>query len=190
MAATVQVRRWTGTGPITKTVIGEATNTRLNAYDTHSTNDTTNPVQIPTGANNYSYWATFRLNCTVTPATQINNIRWYTDGTASFGTGISMQVGQVTMSNGSDTGYVQATGTPGVTGTQLLAANYTGLTPATPDDAFGKTSASPLTVTGSLANPNTGDFGNAVILQITVANTASPGPTAVQETCTWKYDES
>jgi hypothetical protein len=65
--------------------------------------------------------------------------------------------------------------------------NYATLAGA-PGDAFSYTSGSPLSVTGSISNPSTGQFGDRVVYQIEVASTASPGATPT-ETITWKYDE-
>jgi len=180
MVATVTIRRWTGSsGSPTKSDI-TGINTRANATDAHSTSDTANPVTIVTGETHYSYWVSTRLSCDATPSGTIDNLRWYTDGTNSFGTGVTCKVGQATS-------YVQATGTVG-NGTQLTTGNHGGLT-GSPADAFTYTSASPLAVTGSVSNPSTGDFGNFVVYQVEVADTASAGTTG-QETFTWKYDET
>lgn len=196
MPATVEIRRWTGSlapGPVTKTNIN-STNTRANAEDAHTVNGTANPVQVPTGAGtNYSYWVTTRLYASTSPSGTINNIRWYCDGVNAFGTGVDCRVGQVSATNNQDTGYVQATGVTG-SGTQLLAANYPGLTPSTPvkpwtSGGSNYISSSPLTVAGSISSPNTGDFGNFVIYQIEVVNGASPGATG-SEQWTWAYDET
>lgn len=183
MAATVTIRRWTGAGP-TKTDI-TSINTRANAEDAHTTAGTSNPIQIPAAGSNYSYWVTTRLSADSTPAGTINNIKWYTDGANGFGTGVTATVGSVP----SATGYTQATGTPGTTGTELLVANYPGFTPSPGDDPFGFTSGSPKSVTGSISNPSTGDFGDFIVYQIKVGTTAGPGATP-QETFTWKYDET
>lgn len=183
MAATVTIRRWTGSGP-TKTDI-TSINTRANAEDTHTTAGTSNPIQIPTSGSNFSYWVTTRLSADSTPAGTINNIKWYTDGANGFGTGVTATVGTVP----SATGYTQATGTAGTTGTELLSANYTGFTPSPGDDPFTFTSGSPKSITGSISNPSTGDFGDFLVYQIKVGTTAGPGATA-QETWTWRYDET
>lgn len=179
MAATVTIRRLTGAGPTSTDITG--INTRANAEDAHSTAGTTNPIQIPAAGTNYSYWVTTQLSVDVTPAGTINNIKWYTDGANGFGTGVTLKVGQATS-------YVQATGTPGTTGTQLTQVNHAGLTGA-PVDGFGYTAASPLAVTGTMSNPSTGALGNRVVYQIEVASTAAPGATPA-ETFTWKYDET
>jgi hypothetical protein len=178
MAATVLIRRLTGAGPTATDIT--SINTRANAYDGHSTADTTYPIQIPVAGTNYSFWVVTRLDCTVTPSSIINNLKWYTDGANGFGTGVTMKVNTAT-------GYVQATGTQGTTGDQLTVGNYATLAGA-PGDAFSYTSGSPLSVTGSISNPSTGQFGDRVVYQIEVASTASPGATPT-ETITWKYDE-
>jgi hypothetical protein len=181
LVATVTIRRWTGSsGSPTKTDI-TSINTRDNAYDGHSTGDTTHPVKIPTSGTKYGYWVPTRLSCDVTPAGTINNIKWYTDGANSFGTGVTCKMNTAT-------GYVQATGTQDDTGDQLTTGAYATLA-GTPTDAFGFTSSSLKSVTGSISNPSTGDFGDFVVYQIEVGTTASPGASA-QETFTWTYDET
>lgn len=178
MPATVQIRRLTGAGPTSTDIT--SINTRANAEDAHTTAGTSNPIQVPAAGTNYSYWVVTQLNCTVTPSSIINNLKWYTDGANGLGTGIAMKVNTAT-------GYVQATGTPGTTGTQLTVGNYATLAGA-PSDAFAYTSGSPLSVTGSISNPTTGAFGDRVVYQIEVGTTAGPGATG-SETITWKYDE-
>lgn len=185
MVATIQIGRKTSTAPGTFTDI-TSINTRANAYDGHSTADTTYPIQRPAAGTNYSYWVTTRLKCTVTPAGTINNLKWYTDGSNSLGTGLGCNVAKA--STGADAGYRIATGTQGTTGTELNQTNHTGLDAAVAD-AFSKTSASPLALSGSISNPNTGEFGDHVVYQITVGTTANPGASG-SETFTWQYDET
>lgn len=179
MAATVQIRRWTAsTATPTKTNI-TSIKTRANAYDGHSTGDTTNPILIPSTGTNYSYWVVSRLYAQSAPTGTINNIKWYSDGTDSLGTGVGCV--------GNDaTAYVQATGTPGETGTVLNTTNYVTLTGA-PTDVFAWDSTTMKSISGSTTT--TGDFGNFFVYQMTVLNTASPGGTGV-ETFTWQYDET
>ena len=187
LTATVNILRWSGSSASpTKTNI-----TNLNTRATTSDSDaqtgspTTNPIPVPGSGSNYSYWITTRLNCSVAPATEIQNILWYTSGSNPFPSGVTCQVATVPLADA----YVQATGTPGITGTQLLSANYSGLTPSPPLDAFANyTSSTPLTVNGSTTG--TGDFGDYVVYQITVASTCTtPGPTP-QATFTFQYDET
>lgn len=186
MAATIQILRKCGAAGATTTDI-TSINTRANTTDAHSTNDTSYPIKIPsTPGTNYSYWVTTRLNCTVTPAGTINNLRWYTDGSDTFGTGVTCVVAKA--STGANAGYRQATGTAGETGTELSQANHTGLDAAVAD-AFGKTSAAPLALVGTITNPTTGEFGDMVVYQVAVDQTAGTGATTA-ETFTWKYDET
>lgn len=177
MPATVQIVRLTGAGPTATDIT--SINTRANAEDAHTTAGTSNPIQVPASGTNYSYWVSTRLNVTVAPSGSISNLRWYSDGSNNLGTGVTMKVNTASS-------YVQATGTPGETGTQLTTGNHASLAGA-PSDAFGYTSGSPLSVTGSTST--TGQFGDYVVYQIEVADTASPGATS-QETVTWKYDET
>lgn len=177
MAATVQIRRLTGAGP-TSTDITSG-NTRANAEDAHSTAGTTNPIQIPSSGLSYSFWVITQLNCTVAPSVSIGNIKWFTDGANGLGTGLTMKVSTAS-------GYVQATGTVGTSGTQLTTGNYASLAGA-PVNAFGLTSAAPLSVPGSIG-ATTGAFGDRVVYQVEVDPTAAPGASNA-ETLSWRYDE-
>lgn len=176
MPATVLIRRLTGSGPTATDIT--SINTRANAADAHSTNDTASPITIPASGTNYSYWVTTRLDCTVAPSGTIDNLRWYSDGSNNFGTGVTCKGQEATS-------YVQATGSTGNV-TQLTTGNHGGIT-GTPVDVFGLTSGSPKSLAGSTTG--TGQFGSRFVYQIEVGSTASPGATA-QETFTWKYDET
>jgi hypothetical protein len=181
MAATVIINRQTGAGP-TKTAITGG-NTRVSTSDNPYTNETVNPIPIPGAGTNYSFWCVTRLECTVAPDTLINNVKWYTDGSNTFGTGITAKVGTANA-------YDQAPGTVGTTGTELTVANYgNGTTDldAAPVDIFTYTSGSPLSVTGSTSTAQ--DFADWVVYQLAVGTTAGAGTTPT-ETITWQYDET
>lgn len=193
MSATVLIKRVTGTsGSQTLNDVTSGT-TRLNTADVVS-DGTANPVAIPASGTNYSYWASMRLVCSVAPATAINNIRFYTTGSSSLGTGVGLNASTVVGTNGNTTSnYTQATGTAGVTGFEM-GANY-GHAISTPTNAFTYTSAAPLTISGTFttgtdtaANNATGAFADWLILQLTVGTTAAAGVTAAQ-TLTYIYDE-
>src|SRR3990167_332343 len=113
MPATVLIRRLTGAGQTATDIT--SINTRANAADAHSTNDTASPITIPPSGTNYSYWVTTRLDCTVAPSGTIDNLRWYSDGSNNFGTGVTCKGQEATS-------YVQATGSAG-NGTQLTTGN-------------------------------------------------------------------
>ncbi len=187
MVATVIIERLTGpAGTIVRTAI-TGINTRANAADAHTTGDTASPIEIPSAGTNYSYWVNTQLNATVAPDNLIDNLEWFTDGSNTYGTAIGNKVAQAALAS-----YTQAVGTPGVTGTELTDANYTGgtLTPATPLDSFAETTGAPLAVTGSTTT--TGAFGNMVVWQVDVGTTAVPGdhPPSTPETFTFRFDET
>ncbi len=179
MAATVTIRRWTGSsGSPTKTNIA-GINTRANAEDAHTTAGTDNSILVPAVGTNYSYWVSTRLSVDARTTGTVDNLRWYTDGSNNFGTGITC-VGNTASA------YVQATGTLGQTGLQLTALNHAKLA-GEPVNVFTFTSGSPKTVTGSTTS--TGDFGHFFVYQIAVASSASSGASGA-ETFTWKYDDT
>lgn len=181
MAATIIINRKTGAGP-TNTAITSG-NTRASTSDNPYTTETTNPIPIPGAGTNYSYWVNTRLQCTVAPTTLVDNLKWFTDGTDSTGTGVGVNVATANT-------YGQASGTLGTTGDQLTVANYgDGIDDlnGAPSDAFGYNSGSPLSVSGSTST--TQEFGDLVVYQFTVTTTASAG-TTTSETFTWQYDES
>lgn len=177
MAATVIINRLTGAGPTATPIT--SINTRANAEDAHTTAGTSNSILVPAAGTNYSYWVVTRLEVTAITAGTVDNIKWYTDGSNNFGTGVTCKVNTAT-------GYVQATGTPGTSGTQLTTGNYATLAGA-PTDAFAYTTGSPLSVAGTTTT--TGQFGDRVVYQIEVGTTAASGATAT-ETFTWRYDDT
>lgn len=183
MAATIQIRRQTGASPTNDDIT--SANTRLSTSDNHYTTETTNPIPIPPSGTNYSYWCVTQLFASTTPDGTIDAIKWYTDGSDSLGTGVSMLVATANV-------YDQAGGTPGSTGTELTVANYgNGTTDldGAPSDVFAETQGAPLDVAGSIDNPSTGNFGDLVVFQSAVISTASAG-TTTSETISWQYDET
>jgi hypothetical protein len=184
MAATVQIHRKTGVAPGSGADI-TSINTRAATIDAHSADNTAQPIQIPTVGSNYSYWVTTRLNVVVGPAGTINNLRWFADGANNFGTGVTVIGAKA--STGANAGYRQATGTPGTTGVELNQTNHTGLDAAAAN-VFTHTSGSPLSLAGSTSG--TGEFGDHFVYQIVVGSTAAPGELPVDETLTWRYDET
>lgn len=182
MPATIQIRRWTGSGAGTGADI-TATTTRASTSDS-ATPGTANPIPIKLSGTSYSFWISTRLNAQTAPVGTIDALKWYSDGTNSMGTGYTMKVAKA--STGANAGYRQATGTVGTTGDILNTTNHTGLD-ATPADFFSETAAAPLVLTGSTTG--TGDFGDFVVFQMEVADTAAPG-TVTAETFTFQYDET
>lgn len=184
MSAVVIIERYTGTGPGTTTDI-TGINTVSQTKDEHTTNSLDSlPIHIPFEGYNYSYWISTRLRILTSPALSIGNIRWYTDGINSFGQGVSC-FGQ-TASVGDNDGYRQATGTDGITGTQLSLANHDGLD-SEPVNVFSFNSSSPKIINGE--GSAIGPFGDFLVYQMRIDNTVIPG-ISTQEMFVWAFDES
>lgn len=156
----------------------------------NATIDNNDPIPIPAAGTKRSYWKQIYLKCATAPGTQVDNMRFYTDG-GGYGTGITLKVGLQfpTKNSGSDAGYEVATGTPGSEGDEMVAA-HAGLTSS--GDAFGYTSGAPLSgpsisEAGNIINA-IGEMTNYLVTQMEVINTASPGD-LTDETLTIKYDE-
>ena len=167
MAATIEIHEMSaaesGTDKTSDTVrFKDADNATVNA---------SNPLVIPAEGSIYSYTKKLRPYMEDAPDTSISNIRWYTDGTNSFGAGVSVTCKNI-----------------GVTfGTQYKTAMEGGA------DLFGKTSASPLDGDGTDAGPFVPAdvdtyIGDIIELQMAVASTAAHG-TLTAETLTLAYDE-
>jgi len=153
MPATVSIKQCTGTTPDVTTI----TNLRHNTDDTANPG-TTNPLVKPAPAGtNYGFWKTVYLNADTSPSGTINNIRFFSDGTIGW-TGVILKGKTVAT-------YVQATGTEGVTGDELTGAT----------NVESYTSASPLSVPGSITNPSTGKISDYVELQAVVSDAAVAG---------------
>jgi len=117
----------------------------------------------------------------------IDNLRFYSDGANSFGTGVDLKIGLQfpTKTNASNAGYEVADAAT------ELTAGHSGIT--TVASVFDYAVGTPLTVTigedGSIIDA-IGETSNYMLLQMTVADTASPGELPVDETLTIKYDEA
>jgi hypothetical protein len=184
LPATVQIVRTTGSGTGTETVITNL-NTRVLADDSATVAGTQNPVQIPTVGSNPSFWVSTRLSGSTNPATVINNIRWFTSGSSSLGTGIVISGSQATGS------YAQATGLVGTSGSTLSTAGYSGIQLTGSSGVLTQfTSSTPYFMSGSFANGAApADFGGFMVFQIWVGSTANPGATG-QDQFSFRYDET
>lgn len=178
MAATIIINRHTGAG----TANGGTTFTNITAGSTRlkqaddGVADANNPV--PAVTTSYSFWASFRLQCTVAPSNLINNLKWYSDGSAA-GTGLTYSGADA--STGGNAGYVQAT-----SAIQLTTGNHSGLD-TTPVDVSTLTSGSPRNLGGSTSG--TGHFGDLFVAQLAATSSASPGTVAAR-TWSFQYDET
>lgn len=156
----------------------------------NATIDSVDPVPVPSVGTNYSYWKHIYLYCDTAPDTQVDNIKFYTDGTG-YGTGITLNVGLQfpTKNSGSSAGYEVAAGTSGTTGEEMVA-NHVGIT--TNASAFDYTVGSPLsgpTISEDSSIINlAGETTNYLVFQAAVGTTATPG-NKTNETLTFQYDE-
>ncbi len=114
------------------------------------------------------------------PDNSITNIKFYSDGSNTFGTGVTAIISMAST-------YASALGAAGSSGSVLNTTNHASLTGA-PSDFFMYTSSCKMSVAGSIA-ATTGSFGNRVVYQLSVINTAVAGNTGA-ETCTFEFDES
>ena len=167
MAATIQIHEMsalaTGTDKTSGTI-------RFKDAD-DATVDTNNPIEVPGAGSVYSYTKKVRAYMEAPPTTQVNNLRWYTDGSNGFGTGVTATAKNL-----------------GVT----WGANYKTLMSGG-SDLFGYTSGSPLdgdgTDTGAFTSSDDDThIGDLIELQLAVASTASNGALSA-ETLTLAYDE-
>lgn len=166
MAATVQIHEMTAAGAgVDKT---SGTIRFKSAIET--TVDTNNRLQVPATGTIYSYTKHVRFYFSTAPSVDIQNLRAYTDGANTFGTGVGVQYdipagGLGTFPNINTT----------ITGT----------------DIFTKTSGAPIDMDAINTGPHTatGYKGDHVRMQMTVASTAGPGQLTA-ETLTFAYDET
>jgi len=149
MAATVQLIEKNGAG-------GDATDKtsgtiRFKQAD-NATVDLNNPIPVPPSGTAYSFNKLLRLNVTGGTYSQITDIRAYSDGSNSLGTGI----GVFARATASYTQPTQASATTGYV------------------DLFTYTEGSPLAL-GAGPFTSTGEKGDHLDMVATVASTASGG---------------
>lgn len=194
MAADVYVVEVTGThaAPVYTQISGAGVSTaaRYCTQDTVSPG-LNNPIPIPAAGYNYSYWKTHGLELGGT-FTQIDNIKWYTDGTlfTGLGTGGFVMVG--TMDAGDEgmpsSNYCQAGGTPGTTGLHMDLSHpyYSAQTNPTGNASHYEDGGTELTVdTGAHTIEG---YSKMVVTQVKVDTDATSG-TKADETYTFEYDE-
>lgn len=164
MAATVQiVEKNTAGGTETQKDGGTI---RFKTAD-NSTVDTVNPIVIPGAGSAWSYEKWVRLNVTVAPSVNINNIRAYTGGSNPW-TGVNLW-----WKNG------------GNFATPALGTSSSGYT-----NGFTYTSGSPLTLGTTNVGPytGTGEKGDHLVMLMEVTSTATSGQLAAT-TATMSWDE-
>lgn len=166
MVATVLIREKNGAG---ETATDKTSGTIRFKNADNATVDANNPMVIPGSGSDFSYEKYLRLNISVAPDTQIENLQAYTDGASGFGTGVN-------------TWYK----TSGTYSTPTEPASTAGFT-----DLFTKTSGSPIDMDATNTGPfsATGDIGDYLILMMEVASTATQGA-LTSEVITFQFDES
>lgn len=162
MVATVQIVEKNGAGG-TQTDKTSGTVRFKNADN--STVDNNNPMVIPGAGSDWSFEKWLRLNVTVAPATQISNIRAYTDGASGFGAGVNLWGKSVTNF-----------------ATPAEATSSTGYT-----NMFTYTSAAPLSL-GAGPFTGVGEKGDHLVMALEVQSSAVQG-SLTPETLTIAYDE-
>ena len=138
----------------------------------NATVDANNPLEVPAAGSIYSYTKKLRAKMTDPPDTSVSDLKWYTDGSNTFGTGIG-----VTIFNRGVT-WTANYKTAMATGTDLFG--YSG-----PSTAFD----GDVTDTGPFVPADDDTYiGDLIELQMSVDSTA-PHRTLVAETLTLSYDE-
>jgi len=203
MAATVTVvelNAGTNGAPGTYTTLntnGNGTSRYCN-WDNPCIQSLANPCIIPAANFSYSYWKHHCLNISGT-YTQVNNIRWYTDGAIGWNYGANADSGlRIGQRSSGDNGCPQANYTvaPGTTanGTNFFDAtsghpylkNGVG---ATPSWAQNWTSAgTTLIVDTTNYGPNTSNYSKALVSQVWMSTDATQGvQTAETVTFIWMW---
>lgn len=152
MAATIEVHAMTAADTGADVTSGAV---RFHATDISTVNGVS-PLVIVTGSTIYSYTITFRAYLEDAPAVQVGNLRWYTDGSSGWGTGIGATAKNV--------------------GVTFVAHYNTAMSGGS--SIFGYTSAAPLDGDATDAGPFVPAdvdtyIGDLIDVQVSVADTAS-----------------
>lgn len=161
MAATVLIREKNGAG---ETATDKTSGTVRFKNADNATVDLVDPMVVPTSGSDFSFEKWLRMNFTGT-FTQVSNLKFYTDGSSGFGTGVNTWAKAVA----SYATPAEATATTGYA------------------NAFTYTSGSPLSL-GAGPYTATGDNGSYLVSMLEVASTASQG-LLTSETFTFAWDE-
>lgn len=134
----------------------------------NATVDANDPMVIPGSGSDWSFEKWLRLNVSVAPDNQIENVRAYTDGSEAA-TGVNYWYRVV-----------------GTFATPAQPTNNAGLT-----DLFTATSGSPIDMDAINTGPftGTGDIADYLVTSLEVQDTATQGNLAA-ETLTFSFDES
>jgi len=182
MAANVVINEYNGAAPGTKSNKTAGTIRFKNAGDANV--DLNDPLVVPGGGQEYSFEKWLRLEIAGGAFTQISNLRAYSDGANSFGTGVKLwhavtgaYIQPVVPNEAADPPQSAAAGSP----VENMA------------DFFIATQGSPIDLDGINTGPFTDgspfeEIGDFLVLVMEVEPTASNGVLAA-ETLTFAYDE-
>ena len=171
MAATIQIHELTTNADTGVDKTSSTVRFKAVASTTSTTVDANDPLVVPGAGTNYSYVKKLRAYMSAAPNTNISNMRWYSDGTSGFGTGVACTAKNLGTTFGTHYNTAMSCGS----------------------SLFGYTSGSPLNGDGTDTGPfvpadNTTYIGDIIELQISVASTASNGALSA-ETLTLAWDE-
>lgn len=170
MVATVIINEHNGPGATPTNKTKGVSNVQFANADTASPG-VSDRVLIPNSGTVLSFQKYLRMEITVAPDNQIDNILAYFDGANGMGTGVAVY-GKV-VAPGS---YATPVQPPDLTGYVDVFANWTSGSPQDMDAG----DAGPHTTTGAA--------GDYAVLVMQVSSTASPGNTGVED-ITFQYDE-
>jgi len=155
-------------------------NLRFNVADDND-QDTGNPIPIPSGADNYSYWKQVYLRCTTAPDTECNNFEFYSDGVA-WDTGVDIMVATNEVTNDADYNIAD--------GAVEMVANHTGVDASASinDYTSGGSQLALGVVPGDDIIDATSEETEYLVFQMDISNTAGPGQVTSKD-LTVSYDE-
>ena len=146
-------------------------------------NDDLYPLKIPLTGIKYSYWKSLCLKVITAPDSYIDNIKVYSDGSNTLGTGVALKLGSET-----PTKYQPATGINGESGNEAVE-NHDGISTAYDFFEYNSTNKKSVSISESGNQLNAVDEkSDYFIMQIGVEDTASAGTTGL-ETIFFQYDE-
>jgi hypothetical protein len=149
----------------------------------NDTQDSNNPILLPSSGLNLSWRKSSKVNYTTTPAGSITNLRWFL--ATALATGIRL-FARVQIPNQ----YIVASAgdTAGIAGFTDTVPNQNA------NDAVNYTASTPLTVNAGtvLSNPSTGEGSQVFVeTQASVGSTFAGGPGPISPwTMTYRYNET
>lgn len=177
MSATVLIQEWNGTTGSPTQTDKTSGNIRYKAAN-NATVDANNPLVKPTSGSFWSFdkWLQLHIGGTG-PTGSITNLGFYTDGTNSYGTGITAHIATTNIASGAFVTPTQRASD--AAGTDMFTFNS-----GSTKNMDAVTAGAPYSGT----NANIGDFS---VLWMTLATTvtAPQNPTS-SETLTWSWDET